>query len=157
MKKWDKVKYYLPYSEMQYKNVPHKILVEKYLKPKNGLLPCDYKFYCFNGKPRAILYITGRYTEHMIVGFFDLNWNYLGSTGKKSYDDIKELPKRPACLEQMIEYARILSEGFAFVRVDLYDFEGKPMFGEMTFTPAGGFDVSECLIDGKEMGDYLEL
>ena len=155
MKKWGKEKYYLPYSEMQYKDVPHRIIVEQFLKPRNGILPEDYKFYCFNGVPKAILYISGRHTDHEIVGFFDLDWNYIGSTGKKVYEDIKDMPERPSCLEEMIRIAAKLSEGFPFVRIDLYDFDSKPLFGEMTFTPAGGFDVSECTIDGKEMGELL--
>ena len=47
MKKWSRSKQYLDYSEMQYKCVKKKIIVEEYLKPKNGLLPEDYKVYCF--------------------------------------------------------------------------------------------------------------
>lgn len=45
---------------------------------------------------------------------------------------------RPASLETMMEYARRLSEGFPLVRVDLYEVEGKVLFGEMTFTTAAG-------------------
>ena len=38
----------------------------------------------------------------------------------------------------MENIARVLSEPFRYVRVDLYEVSGKVMFGEMTFTPAGG-------------------
>ena len=48
-------------------------------------------------------------------------------------------------------------QDFKFVRVDLYDVDGKPFFGEMTFTPAGGFDVSQCRINGQSMGELLKI
>ena len=49
----------------------------------------------------------------------------------------KEIP-RPSRLAEMIEVARALSTGFDFVRVDLYEIDERVMFGELTFTPAGG-------------------
>ena len=39
----------------------------------------------------------------------------------------------------MIEICRKLSKSFPFVRVDLYNLDGKIYFGEMTFYPASGF------------------
>ena len=38
----------------------------------------------------------------------------------------------------MLRYAEILSENFPFVRVDLYNVDGKIYFAELTFTPTGG-------------------
>ena len=38
----------------------------------------------------------------------------------------------------MIEIAKKLSADFKFVRVDLYDIDGKVYFGELTFTPTNG-------------------
>ena len=56
-----------------------------------------------------------------------------------------------------MELARTLSKGFPLVRVDFYEWQGKPIFGEMTFTPAAGIIPSETLIDGKHMGEYISL
>ena len=39
----------------------------------------------------------------------------------------------------MLKNASILSEGIPQVRVDMYEVDGKPYFGELTFTSAGGF------------------
>lgn len=41
-------------------------------------------------------------------------------------------------------------------KVDFFDNNGKVIFGEMTFTPAAGLYMATVLIDGKEMGEYLE-
>ena len=40
----------------------------------------------------------------------------------------------------MFEIASKLSLGHPFVRVDLYNINGKIYFGELTFYPASGFD-----------------
>lgn len=40
----------------------------------------------------------------------------------------------------MIEGAEILADGFDFVRIDFYDVEAVPRFGEMTFYPGSGLD-----------------
>ena len=36
----------------------------------------------------------------------------------------------------MLNISRVLSAGFDFVRVDLYEVAGKVWFGELTFSPA---------------------
>ncbi len=38
----------------------------------------------------------------------------------------------------MIDIATNLSKDFSFVRVDLYNIDGRIYFGELTFTPAAG-------------------
>ena len=45
---------------------------------------------------------------------------------------------KPKLLNEMVDVARTLSADFDFVRVDLYEFGGKVMFGELTFSPACG-------------------
>lgn len=156
LERWRKTRYHLGYSEMQYKGVPKKILVEKYLKPKSGALPDDYKIYCFHGEPKATLYMSGRHTSSMQAVFMDNDWNLLGETGKKKYVHTTAMPEKPASFEAMLDYARKLSAPFPFVRMDFYEIDGKVYFGEMTFTPAGGYDVSQCLVDGKPMGDLVD-
>jgi len=54
--------------------------------------------------------------------------------------------------------ARTLSQGFSLVRVDFYlDAEGKPKFGEMTFTPASGLLEFSKPEYSRIFGDLLEL
>lgn len=57
----------------------------------------------------------------------------------------------------MIRAAEILSADFPFVRVDFYDIDGKAVFGEMTFTPAGSIYAFSIPIKGKDMGEYLTV
>ena len=46
----------------------------------------------------------------------------------------------PRSFEKMFEIAGKLSEGVPYLRVDLYNIEGKIYFGELTFFPQSGFD-----------------
>ena len=49
----------------------------------------------------------------------------------------------------MIRAAESLAEDFEFVRVDFYEIDGQPKFGEMTFYPDGGI--------GKFRPDFYDL
>lgn len=53
--------------------------------------------------------------------------------------DVYREVKKPEVLAEMIDIAYKLSEGFPFVRVDLYNTsDNKIIFGELTFFPEGG-------------------
>lgn len=140
LKKWLKERgYYLGYSEMQYKDVKPYILIEEYLG-KDGKLPVDYKFYCFNGKAKYVMVCADRVQgQNAKFYYFDENWNMMPFT----HDALKEPDRKinkPEGIEQAFEYAEKLSKDFPFVRTDLYIVDGKIYFGELTFTPSGGMD-----------------
>lgn len=139
---------------MQYCNCVPKILVEKYLGTEDGILPNDYKLYCFDGTVKAILVIADR-NKDMRAGFYDTKWGYhdVKNCNHKSLRNVL----KPQSLEQMIECAEKLSRGIPFVRIDFYEINGNPIFGEMTFSPAAGFYVYDVDIDGHSMGDYIDL
>ena len=157
--RWMKEKYWLTYAEVNYKFIKPKILIEKYLDTNQGFLPYDYKFYCFNGEPVCCLVMVGRDLE-MHAAFVDLNYELIQINNKYSVRDF-EVPDKPECFEEMVRIARKLSKGFPFVRVDLYDNNGKVIFGELTFTPAGGYQTSETTLElnGRKvtMGELLKL
>ena len=131
--KWMKEKYGYATTELHYTKIKPRIIIEKYLCDKNGNMPIDYKFYCFNGKVKCILVCSER-EEKLKLSYYDLNWNRL-KYEKENWSSKKDIDK-PENLEKMIEYAEKLSEEFKFVRVDLYNKQGKVIFGELTFTPA---------------------
>lgn len=157
LKKWGKKKYHLHFSEMQYKNAPKKLIVEKYLKPESGLQPEDYKFFCFNGKAEYVMVCTGRETGNTMFAIFDREWNFMriNESSQKAPADFT-LPK-PQGMAEMFEYADKLSKPFPFVRVDFYNIDGKTIFGEMTFTPAGFLDNHYTEYGEKLLGEKLDL
>ena len=153
LNKWIKEKYYLLYSEMQYKNVKPYILVEKYLKPKKGILPEDYKFYCINGRAEFIMVCIGRENGgHPKFYFYDRDWKFYPFEEKEDPN-----MEKPELLDKALEYADKLSKPFPIVRTDLYLFDDKIIFGELTFTSAGGFDAGISEEGMKIMGDMVDL
>lgn len=132
--------YYLACREWPYKNVPRKIIAEKYMfddeNKDYGLI--DYKFSCFNGYVSDVMVCLDRQLNDTKFYFFDKDWNFLKLDKKR-----KEAPKnlnKPENIEKMFELSSILSKGFPYVRVDLYNCHGKIYFGELTFYPCSGFD-----------------
>lgn len=119
----------------------------------------DYKIWCFNGKPHHVWACYNRHQGSVEVTTYDLNWNRHDgcSIFTSHYKQAKsDLPK-PVSLEAMLSIASKLSQGIPQVRVDLYEVDGKPYFGEMTFTSAGGFMNFYTPKFLREMGDLVDL
>ena len=51
-------------------------------------------------------------------------------------EPIEETIEKPIHLDDLLNYAKILSKDFPFVRVDFYEVDGVIYFAELTFTPA---------------------
>jgi hypothetical protein len=130
-------------AEPHYLKIPPKIIAEKLLREDSGCSASliDYKFFCFHGEPKYI-YVCWDRDERKVDHrreTYDSRWrlvkNAYPSTGR--YHS-RGLP-RPKSFAQMKKMCRTLAKGFPFVRVDWYEVDGRPIFGEMTFTPAAGF------------------
>lgn len=141
-------------AEMHYSSKTNKIICEEYIETDDGLLPNDYKVYCFNGEPKAILAMKGREGD-ISKKFYDLNWKPLNEYSNK--ETCKGEFDKPENLNLLVQYARKLSEDFSFVRVDLYDTGERVVFGELTFTPAGCLSKAHNLEGDKYFGQLLEL
>ena len=72
------------------------------------------------------------------LAFFDRNFNKLPYY-RQDYKPLTGKQEKPACFDEMLKAAEVLSKDFPHVRVDFYDIEGKAVFGEMTFYNASGF------------------
>lgn len=96
----------------------------------------DYKIFCYSGKAKYVVVDVDRYTGHK-RNFYDLEWNNLHITSDCPACD-RELEK-PRNFEQMLRIAEELAGDFPYVRVDLYNVEGKIYFGELTFYPWSGY------------------
>lgn len=135
-----KKKLWIEYREWAYKEIKPKIIVEKHLElDENDDLP-DYKFFCFDGKVFCLYHMTD-YTqsaENGRMGFYDRDFNQLDVTNK-TYKRIEKCIEKPKNFREMVSIAEILSKDFPHVRVDLYNIDGRIIFGELTFYSSGGF------------------
>ena len=147
---------YMKYREWPYKDVPKRIIAEKYMVDESGTELKDYKFFCFNGEPKYMLLVSGRQAGKKIFDYFDLNWNHL-PVHDVGCPGAERLPAKPDNFEEMIFIAKKLSKGMTHVRVDFYNINCKIFFGELTFFDGSGL----CVYDPREwdfkFGQFLKL
>ena len=125
--------YYWILREFHYYTIKPRVLVEQFLVDDTPDGPLDYRFWCFNGKPEAIQVDNH---SHTLNAFYDPDWRNLHLSYRQTGEQ-REIA-RPSNLDEMLQTATRLSEGFDFVRVDLYSVKGTTYFGEFTFTPTAG-------------------
>ena len=156
MNKWmHKNQYYRGGLEWAYKNVPPRLIAEKYLEEMDKDVILDYKFFCFNGEPKFLQIDVERGINDQRA-FYDLEWNKLEFYNKENRLYEGEMTQ-PENFEEMIWVARTLADKFPFVRVDLYSIKNKTIFGEMTFYPADGRKDFHPAHYNKILGDMIKL
>jgi hypothetical protein len=121
-------------GEFHYSLIEPKILIEELLLHE-GEIPCDYNLFCYHHAGRFDYAIAIRFPDGRPPLQFDRNWNVL--EGELTREDRQRLVA-PKCFDEMLSVARALSEGFDFLRVDLYNVNGHVYFGELTCTPSAG-------------------
>lgn len=140
--------------ELQYLNIPPKIIAEAYVENAGDDL-YDYKVFCFDGRAESIMFLSERKTG-LKMAFYDLQWNKLPFTYSFPRNP-EDIPK-PQNLDLLISLAEKLSEGFAHVRVDFYILnDGTLKFGEMTFTSASGSCKWNPPEQNRIYGDLITL
>ena len=149
--------YYLAGREWPYKNMPRKIIAEQCMVDESGYELKDYKFFCFNGEPKALFVATDRnkLNEEVKFDFYDLEWNHLPFVN--GHQNANRAIPKPASFDKMIKIALVLSKGIPQVRVDLYDINGHVYFGELTFSHFSGFVPFQPEEWDYTFGSWLEL
>lgn len=157
MTKWGKEKFHLFASEMHYKTIKKKIICEKFLSEKNHDQINDYKIYCFNGTPYCVMFCAERNKSSTKYLFYDVDFNLLRINKQSMNLPSNYKVEKPKNLKKMFAYAKILAQGFPFVRVDFYNIDGKIIFGELTFTPSAGLDKGYTDEGLELLGDKIKL
>jgi len=151
---WLRSNFYYSQRELVYKNLKPRLLVERYLEDDTGGLK-DYKVHCFNGEPKFINVIVDRFSN-MKLNTYDINWNFINVSFDNHYpNDQNWQISKPSKLEDILNYSRILSKDFNYVRVDFYIVEDKVYFGELTFTPGNGAYTSFTEKDDYYFGNFF--
>lgn len=147
---------YNSFREWPYKDVPKRIISEKYLESENGVLD-DYKVLCFSGKAKIIEYHANRFGPNHTQDFYDTNWNKT-SLSQGGLDTVSDLiVDRPTCLEKMLELSESLAKGIPMCRIDWYITNQKLYFGEITFFDASGFEPFDREEDEIMLGSWIDL
>lgn len=144
--------------EWAYKNISPSIIAEELLEADNSNLELDdYKFYCFNGTVDSVMICKQRQTGNPKFYFFDKNWRFLKYNKENSELPTNFTLERPQNFDEMIKLAEKLSENLRFVRVDLYNINGRIYFGEYTFYPDNGYDSTLTTECEQHYGNQIDI
>ena len=153
--KWLKTNYGKKTLELHYSKIKPQIIIEE-LMLENGKLPTEYKIHVFNGKAKNLYVVTSRGVDIRYNNYY-IDWTPFDGSQFNGWKKTDYPLKKPSNFEKMVEVAEKLASKFPFVRVDLYNINGKIYFSEMTFTPAKGtliLDDDKC---DFEMGKWLDI
>lgn len=159
--KYLKNDYYLCGREWPYKHVPHRVMAEELIENKDKSPLIDYKFYCYGGEPRYFMYSVGEYSHNVRNLKYDLKGNcidYLFKEHPALESDKINLPRN---LDEMVSVSRELCLGLCkdaqHVRIDLYNIDGRIVFGEITFYSGSGFIHIKSKSFSEKMASYIDL
>ena len=127
---WMAVPYGKWLNEWAYEGVPRGLLVEPMLGDGQAL-PIDYKIYVFGSRATHIQVHLDRAGAHRWI-LHDRRFHSLVPSPDKL--------RVPNSLEAMFAAAETLAKGHAFLRVDFFEIDGKPCFGEFCLYPGSGLD-----------------
>lgn len=155
IKHWLRRDYFWSSREWVYKDLPRRIIIEKFLETPEGDIPKDYKIFCFNGEPHFIEVDSDRFSNHK-RNFFDISWRPLDVEIQYPSEKKFTLPKPPT-LDKMLDLSRILSKPFPHVRVDFYNIGDRIIFGELTFFHESGFGKFSSSKVEEEWGSLIDI
>ena len=153
--KWLKTNYGKKTVELHYSKIKPQIIIEELLQEK-GKLPTEYKIHVFNGKAKNLYVVTSRGIDIRYNNYY-IDWTPFDGSQFNGWKKTDYPLEKPSNFDKMVEVAEALASKFPFVRVDLYNINGKIYFSEMTFTPAKGtliLDDDKC---DFEMGEWLDI
>lgn len=133
-------------DEWHYTQARRLLLVEPFIGPDDAL-PIDYKIYVFGGVARCIQVHLDRASRHRWIQY-DRNWRPLsiGSDG--------ECIAPPSSLAAMLRAAECIGARRDHLRVDFYEIDGKPLFGETCLFPGSGLDRFQPASLDTVLGSY---
>ncbi len=135
-------------QEPHYDLMTPRVVVEEDLR-RDGAVPSDVKFFVIHGEPRIVVVDFDRFSGvRRYVA--DPAWRRI-DVGY-GFPTIDVDPPVPVTLPAMLDVARTLAAGLAFVRVDLYEVDGRVLVGEMTHFPTAGAPRFEPRSFDDELG-----
>ena len=141
LRKWLATDFSTMHGELLYRDIPARILAERFLDDHSGTTPADYKVHVFFGRARFVQLCIGR-GKDLRNNFYDRSLALLPIAAHP--DDNATLPEGTSAL---LGLAERLAGNFSYVRVDFYVIDGQPYVGEMTFSPGAGL-LSSLTNDG---------
>lgn len=147
--------YYYIGREWPYKNVKPRIIAEEYIEENEEELK-DYKFFCFDGKVKALFIATDRNSKNeTCFDFFDEKFNHLNITN--GHPNSAKKIEKPKEFDKMKELAEKLTQKMIHARVDFYNISGQIYFGEITLYHWSGMVPFEPKEWDNKLGEMIKL
>lgn len=153
--KWLKTNYGKKTVERHYSPIKPQIIIEKYLGSAEKL-PVEYKIHVFNGKAKYMYVVTGRGKDIRYNNYY-IDWTPFDGAQFNGWKKREEGVPVPSNWKEMVQLAEEMAKDFPFVRVDLYNIDGKIYFSELTFTPAKGTLIFDDDKADYEIGEWLDI
>ena len=153
--KWLKTNYGKKTVERHYSPITPQIIIEKYLGSAENL-PVEYKIHVFNGKAKYMYVVTGRGKDIRYNNYY-IDWTPFDGAQFNGWKKREEGVPVPSNWDEMVKLAEAMAKEFPFVRVDLYNIDGKIYFSELTFTPAKGTLIFDDDKADYEIGEWLDI
>ena len=138
-------------EEPHYGKIHRKIICEKFLDGE----VINYNIYVFNGKVK-FLSVAGGLGEGKdeYLTYYNPDGT-IASFRNKSYPPHAD--KLSSLLPKMIKTAEFLAKDFPMCRVDLFDYKGRIILSELTFTPGGGLIPFDPIESDMMLGEQLDI
>ena len=123
-------------GEWWYDVIQPMLMIEEFLRDKEGKPPDDYRFWVFGGEVAMVQVDIDKFSNwHR--NYYDTRWRQLPQVSSRIPQG-GDIP-RPATFDTMVALASKLGTDFDFVRVDLCHVPGRIVFGEMTHCSGSGW------------------
>ncbi|MEV3826265.1 ATP-grasp fold amidoligase family protein [Aeromonas caviae] len=129
-------------DESFYDIEPPRVIFEKLIKHQDGSSPSDYKIHVFNSNDSSMAFIqvdADRFSNHK-RSIYNEDLSLAGFNIQPKYEPINSNYSFPANINELIFLAKKLSDGFKYVRIDMYSVDDEIYFGEMTFCHGSGWE-----------------
>jgi len=140
--------------ERSYASIDRRVFVEELVGRDQDYNPVDYKFCVLAGRVAYVVVVafraSAKNTSHL-----DRDWRRLNVV-QGALDSTLEIPP-PKSLSRMIEAAEALGGEFDMMRVDFYEDEGQPVFGEFTVYPRSGLLQFDPPAFDHELGAHWDI
>ncbi len=142
--------------EWPYKGLKPRIIAEPYLEDSECEELRDYKFFCFNGVVKCFKVDFDRFISHH-ANYYSREGTLLEIGEQVCPPDHHKMIRIPDNIDEMIELAETLTQGYPFLRADFYDVDGNIYFGELTFFPDSGMGKFTYKDNDMLLGSWITL
>ena len=128
--RWLRMSYYDILREWAYRDIEPAIFSEELLTDGTGRMATDWKFFTFDGRVEFLEVTIDKFGRGARNNY-DRNLNLIPFRTRR-FPNSPTPPRFPRNLDTMFSLAEKLGEGLDFLRVDMYNLDGRIVFGEFT-------------------------